>query len=54
LVEPAPENASNENKRNLAKSKSTGEQIAFALRQAEVGMPVAEVCRKIGVSEATY
>jgi len=31
-----------------------GEQIAFALRQAEVGTPVAEVCRKMGVSEATY
>lgn len=38
----------------LKKSKFTGEQIAFALRQAEVGTPVAEVCRKMGVSEATY
>jgi putative transposase len=26
----------------------------FALRQAEVGTPVAELCRKMGVSEATY
>lgn len=34
-------------------SKFTGEQIACALRQAEVGTPVAEVCRKMGVSEAT-
>jgi hypothetical protein len=34
----------------MKKSKSTGEQIAFALRQAEVGTPVAEVCRKMGVS----
>jgi hypothetical protein len=32
----------------MKKSKFTGEQIAFALRQAEVGTPVAEVCRKIG------
>jgi putative transposase len=34
----------------MKKSKSTGEQIAFALCQAEVGTPVVEVCRKIGVS----
>ena len=32
----------------------TEEQIAFALRQADLGTPVAEVCRKMGVSEATY
>lgn len=38
----------------MKKSKFTGEQIAFALRQAEVGTPVAEVCRKMGVSEATF
>jgi len=38
----------------MKKSKFTGEQIAFALRQAEVGTPVAEVCRKMGISEATY
>lgn len=38
----------------MKKSKFTGEQIAFALRQAEVRTPVAEVCRKRGVSEATY
>lgn len=36
----------------MKKSKFTGEQIAPALRQAEVGTPVAEVCRKMGVSEA--
>ena len=38
----------------MKKSKFTGEQIAFALRQAEVGTPVAEVCCKMGVWEATY
>ena len=38
----------------MKKSKFTGEQIAFVLRQAEVGTPVVEVCRKMGVSEATY
>ena len=29
-------------------------QIAFALQQAETGTPVAEVCRKIGISENTF
>jgi len=28
--------------------------IIFALRQADTSVPVAEVCRKMGVSEATY
>jgi len=35
-------------------TKFTEEQIAFALRQAETGTPVAEVCRKMGVSDATF
>jgi putative transposase len=30
------------------------EQIAFALRQAEGGTPVNEVCRKMGVSEQSF
>ena len=38
----------------MKKSKFTEEQIAFALRQGDLGTPVAEVCRKMGVSEATY
>jgi putative transposase len=38
----------------MKKSKFTEEQIAFALRQAETGTRVAEVCRKMGVSEATF
>ena len=28
--------------------------MAFALLQAEAGTPAAEVCRKMGVSEATF
>ncbi|MCA3267063.1 MAG: transposase, partial [Azospirillum sp.] len=32
----------------------TEEQIAFALRQAESGTPVGEVCRKLGVSEQSF
>ncbi len=38
----------------MKRSKFTEEQIVFALRQAESGTTVAEVCRKMGVSEATY
>ena len=30
------------------------EQITYALRQAEGGTPVAEVCRQLGVSEASF
>ncbi|AIP48650.1 transposase [Burkholderia pseudomallei] len=29
----------------MKKSKFTEEQIAYALKQAELGTPVAEVCR---------
>lgn len=36
------------------KKKFTEEQIAFALKQAEHGTPVAEVIRKIGITEHTY
>jgi putative transposase len=38
----------------MKKSKFTEQQIAFVLHQAETGTAVAEVCRKIGVSEATF
>ena len=38
----------------MKKSKFTEEQIAFALKQAEVGTPVEEVCRKMGISDATF
>jgi len=33
---------------------NSDEQIAFALRQAETGTPVAEVIRKMGISEQTF
>ena len=35
-------------------SKFTDEQIAMALRQAEAGTPVGDICRKLGVSEQTF
>jgi putative transposase len=38
----------------MKKSKFTEQQIVFALKQAETGVPVEEVCRKIGISEATF
>jgi len=38
----------------MRKSKFSEEQIAMALRQAEAGTPVEEICRKLGVSSATF
>ena len=38
----------------MKKGRFTEEQIAFALRQAEAGTPVAEVIRKMGISEQTF
>ena len=38
----------------MKKSKFTEQQIAFALKQADTGTRVDEVCRKMGVSEATF
>ncbi len=38
----------------MKRKRYADEQIAFALRQAENGMTVEEVCRKLGVSEATF
>jgi len=38
----------------MTKSKFTKEQILFALKQADAGQPVGDVCRQMGISEATY
>jgi putative transposase len=38
----------------MKKIKFTEAQIVFALRQADTGVTVAAVCRKMGISEATY
>jgi len=38
----------------MKKSKFTEQQIVFALKQAETGTRVEEVCRKMGISEATF
>ena len=38
----------------MKKSRFTEQQIAFALQQAATGTPVEEVCRKLGISQATF
>jgi putative transposase len=38
----------------MKKTKFTEEQIAFALRQSETGVRIGEICRKMGISEATF
>lgn len=35
-------------------SKFTESQIAFVLKQAEGGAAIGDVCRKAGISEATF
>ena len=38
----------------MGKGNFTEEQVVAALRRAEGGTPVVEVCRKLGVSEQTF
>ncbi len=38
----------------MKRKRYSDEQIDFALRQAEGGTAVEEICRKLGVSEATF
>ncbi|HEY4305344.1 MAG TPA: transposase [Gemmatimonadaceae bacterium] len=38
----------------MRKSKFTPEQILQALRQAEGGTTVVDICRKMGVTETTF
>lgn len=38
----------------MKRSKFTEAQIAFAIKQSETGTRVEEVCRKMGISEATF
>lgn len=37
-----------------APTRYSDEEIAAAVRDAEAGMPVAEIVRKLGISEATF
>ena len=38
----------------MKKSRYSEEQISYALKQAETGTPVAEVLRRMGISEQTF
>ena len=38
----------------MKRKRYTEEQIVYALEQAENGTTVAELCRKMGVSDATF
>jgi putative transposase len=38
----------------MKKSRYTEEQILFALKQADSGQVVTDVCRQMGISEATF
>ncbi len=38
----------------MKRKRYTDEQIAFALRQADSGTSVEEICRKLDVSEPTF
>ena len=38
----------------MPKKGHTEEQIVAVLRQVEAGERVAEICRKVGISQATY
>lgn len=38
----------------MKKSKLSEEQIAFILKQADTGITIDEICRKAGISDATF
>ena len=38
----------------MKRSRFSEEQIAFALKQQELGTSVEEICRKMGISDATF
>ncbi|SEA99395.1 Transposase [Lonsdalea quercina] len=38
----------------MKKTRYIEEQIAFALKQAETGTRLGEICRKMGICEATF
>ncbi len=38
----------------MKKSKFTEEQIVYAIKQVEVGVPIVELCRKYGISQQTF
>jgi putative transposase len=43
-----------EERKTMKASKFSDAQKAFILKQGNDGVPVAEICRKAGISQATY
>jgi len=37
----------------MKRSKFSEEQVVYAIRQADAGTPVGDLCRQLGVSDAT-
>src|SRR5689334_14720587 len=62
MTAPAPKSWSKDNVRitirkrraRMKKTQFTEEPIAYALHEGEAGTPVADICRKLGVSEQTF
>jgi putative transposase len=38
----------------MKRSRYSEEQIVYAIRQADAGAPVGDLCRQLGVSDATF
>lgn len=38
----------------MKRSRFSEEQIVYAIRQAESGAPIGDLCQQLGVSEATF
>ncbi len=38
----------------MKRSRFSEEQIVYAIRQADTGTPVGDLCRELGVSDATF
>jgi len=41
-------------KRTMKNSRFSEEQIIGILKEGQAGLPVAEICRKHGISDATF
>jgi putative transposase len=39
---------------SMKRSQFTEEQIVYALRQAESGTPISDLCRQLGIVEQTF